>query len=125
MSDTSPVADLEQTEVGSYFVANYPPFSVWTADAVATDAQIALESPGQPATPPGTAVQLRILGRCPAVVSDDPPARAARHPRDGEPLLGHCGGNHIRVRARHYHSCQAGGDPGHWRHPPQPRRREP
>ena len=30
MPDSSPVADLEQTEVGSYFVANYPPFSVWT-----------------------------------------------------------------------------------------------
>ncbi len=39
MSDPSPVADLEQTEVGSYFVANYPPFSVWTPDAVATDAR--------------------------------------------------------------------------------------
>ena len=25
-----------QTEVGSYFVANYPPFSVWTPEAVAT-----------------------------------------------------------------------------------------
>ena len=45
MPDTSPVADLEQTEVGSYFVANYPPFSVWTPDAVATDAKVALASP--------------------------------------------------------------------------------
>jgi oxygen-independent coproporphyrinogen-3 oxidase len=53
MPDTSPVADLEQTEVGSYFVANYPPFSVWTQDAVATDAQVALASPGQPETPLG------------------------------------------------------------------------
>ena len=53
MSDTSPVADLEQTEVGSYFVANYPPFSVWTPDAVATDAKVALESPGRPDTPLG------------------------------------------------------------------------
>ncbi len=42
MPDTSQVADLEQTEVGSYFVANYPPFSVWTPDAVATDARVAL-----------------------------------------------------------------------------------
>jgi oxygen-independent coproporphyrinogen III oxidase len=40
----SPVADLEQTEVGSYFVANYPPFSVWTPEAVATDAVAALNS---------------------------------------------------------------------------------
>jgi oxygen-independent coproporphyrinogen-3 oxidase len=46
MADPSPVADpvsdREQTEVGSYFVANYPPFSVWTADAVETDAKAAL-----------------------------------------------------------------------------------
>ncbi len=40
----SPVADLEQTEVGSYFVANYPPFSVWTPEAVATDAVAALNA---------------------------------------------------------------------------------
>ena len=31
MARQLPMADLEQTEVGSYFVANYPPFSVWTA----------------------------------------------------------------------------------------------
>ena len=35
MSPNPPAAEVEQTEVGSYFVANYPPFSVWTADAVA------------------------------------------------------------------------------------------
>ena len=46
MPDTSPVADLEQTEVGSYFVANYPPFSVWTPEAVGTDAKVALASAG-------------------------------------------------------------------------------
>src|SRR5688572_11963391 len=33
---------LDETEVGSYFVANYPPFSVWTADAVERDAIPAL-----------------------------------------------------------------------------------
>jgi oxygen-independent coproporphyrinogen-3 oxidase len=32
----------EQTEVGSYFVATYPPFSVWSKDAVARDARPAL-----------------------------------------------------------------------------------
>ena len=53
MPDTSQVADLEQTEVGSYFVANYPPFSVWTPDAVATDAKVALASPAPPETPLG------------------------------------------------------------------------
>ena len=38
-------AEVEQTEVGSYFVANYPPFSVWTPEAVATEARPALASP--------------------------------------------------------------------------------
>jgi oxygen-independent coproporphyrinogen III oxidase len=46
-------ADLEQAEVGSYFVANYPPFSVWTADAVATDAAAALASSPVPGNPLG------------------------------------------------------------------------
>src|SRR5215208_5761802 len=36
-------AEVEQTEVGSYFVANYPPFSVWTPEAVAADARPALQ----------------------------------------------------------------------------------
>ena len=30
MPETIRTAEVEQTEVGSYFVANYPPFSVWT-----------------------------------------------------------------------------------------------
>jgi oxygen-independent coproporphyrinogen III oxidase len=48
------VADLEQTEVGSYFVANYPPFSVWSPDAVATDARAALATrPASTETPLG------------------------------------------------------------------------
>jgi hypothetical protein len=34
--------EVEQTEVGSYFVANYPPFSVWTPEAVGTDGAAAL-----------------------------------------------------------------------------------
>jgi oxygen-independent coproporphyrinogen-3 oxidase len=46
-------ADLEQTEVGSYFVANYPPFSVWNAAAVADDARPALAAPFAPAVPLG------------------------------------------------------------------------
>jgi oxygen-independent coproporphyrinogen-3 oxidase len=53
MPETSPVADLEQTEVGSYFVANYPPFSVWTPEAVRTDAVMALESAPVHGTPLG------------------------------------------------------------------------
>src|SRR6266516_168453 len=46
-------AEVEQTEVGSYFVANYPPFSVWTADAVASDARPALASAPAPGVPLG------------------------------------------------------------------------
>jgi oxygen-independent coproporphyrinogen-3 oxidase len=56
MPDPSPVADpaseIEQTEVGSYFVANYPPFSVWTPEAVAADALPALASPPASAKTP-------------------------------------------------------------------------
>ena len=37
--------DARATEVGSYFVANYPPFSVWTDDAVVDAALPALASP--------------------------------------------------------------------------------
>ena len=42
MSDSSQSVTTEATDVGSYFVANYPPFSVWTADAVETAAKPAL-----------------------------------------------------------------------------------
>ena len=42
MTDRAPLQIDDQTEVGSYFVANYPPFSVWTAGAVETDARPAL-----------------------------------------------------------------------------------
>ena len=44
MAQSPEPADVEQTEVGSYFVANYPPFSVWTPQAVAADARPALET---------------------------------------------------------------------------------
>src|SRR6188508_3030604 len=49
----SPPPDVEQTEVGSYFVANYPPFSVWNTDAVAKEAKPALASPPVPGVPLG------------------------------------------------------------------------
>src|SRR5262245_19919549 len=62
MADPSPVADpvseREQTEVGSYFVANYPPFSVWTADAVDTDAKAALAAPPVANVPLGLYLQV-------------------------------------------------------------------
>ena len=44
MSESRPTA-LAEPEVGSYFVANYPPFSVWTPGAVAAEALPALAAP--------------------------------------------------------------------------------
>jgi oxygen-independent coproporphyrinogen III oxidase len=41
MSKVQGESTVEQTDVGSYFVANYPPFSAWTADFLA-DARAAL-----------------------------------------------------------------------------------
>ncbi|MEQ1896585.1 MAG: coproporphyrinogen-III oxidase family protein [Vicinamibacterales bacterium] len=46
-------AVADQTDVGSYFVANYPPFSVWTPEAVASEALPALERPPAPGVPLG------------------------------------------------------------------------
>jgi oxygen-independent coproporphyrinogen III oxidase len=43
---------MEETGVGSYFVANYPPFSVWTPTAVAA-AREAIDSPPDPDVPLG------------------------------------------------------------------------
>lgn len=40
-------AVTEQTDVGSYFVANYPPFSAWNAESVA-DARVALNGAPSP-----------------------------------------------------------------------------
>ena len=46
MSDTpAAVPAAAETEVGSYFVANYPPFSVWTPEAVREAAHPALAAP--------------------------------------------------------------------------------
>jgi oxygen-independent coproporphyrinogen-3 oxidase len=53
MAQSPPPADVEQTEVGSYFVANYPPFSVWTAEAVAAEARPALEAAPSAGVPLG------------------------------------------------------------------------
>jgi oxygen-independent coproporphyrinogen-3 oxidase len=46
----TPAADAE---VGSYFVANYPPFSVWTPEGVPSDAFPALDTPAAPGVPLG------------------------------------------------------------------------
>jgi oxygen-independent coproporphyrinogen III oxidase len=53
MPETIRTADADETGVGSYFVANYPPFSVWTAEAVRAEAQPALASPAPPDVPLG------------------------------------------------------------------------
>jgi oxygen-independent coproporphyrinogen-3 oxidase len=52
MSEAPPTAVADQTQVGSYFVANYPPFSVWSESAVPT-ALAALDSPPAPEIPLG------------------------------------------------------------------------
>ena len=44
---------VAEPEVGSYFVANYPPFSTWTADAVGRDARPALGAEPEPGRPLG------------------------------------------------------------------------
>jgi oxygen-independent coproporphyrinogen-3 oxidase len=52
MADTSSTG-LAEPEVGSYFVATYPPFSVWSPEAVERDAKPALAAAPNPATPLG------------------------------------------------------------------------
>src|SRR3954466_3839012 len=53
MSETPRAALADQPEVGSYFVATYPPFSVWSPDAVERDARPALDRPPAPGVPLG------------------------------------------------------------------------
>src|ERR1700709_1009492 len=53
MNESSPGAVAEATEVGSYFVATYPPFSVWSQEAVAAEAKPALAAPPNPDVPLG------------------------------------------------------------------------
>jgi oxygen-independent coproporphyrinogen-3 oxidase len=58
MNDASPTAFAEPTEVGSYFVATYPPFSVWSPEAVERDAKPALASAAAPDVPLGLYVHI-------------------------------------------------------------------
>jgi len=53
MAEAARAPAEDHTGVGSYFVANYPPFSVWTGDAVERDARPALQSPPAPGVPLG------------------------------------------------------------------------
>ena len=48
MGEATPSVAEDATDVGSYFVANYPPFSVWTQEAVEAAALPALASPPAP-----------------------------------------------------------------------------
>ena len=50
---SEPLRVIDAREVGSYFVANYPPFSVWTPSAVVSEALPALEAAPAPDTPLG------------------------------------------------------------------------
>src|SRR6187455_160908 len=51
VGETLPMVD--PTEIGSYFVATYPPFSVWRGDKVETEALPALHTAPQPGVPLG------------------------------------------------------------------------
>jgi oxygen-independent coproporphyrinogen-3 oxidase len=53
VTDSGAQAIAEETEVGSHFVANYPPFSVWTPEAVGAEAHPALASPAAAGVPLG------------------------------------------------------------------------
>jgi oxygen-independent coproporphyrinogen-3 oxidase len=52
-TETPRTALIDQPEVGSYFVATYPPFSVWSAEAVERDALPALQAAPDPVVPLG------------------------------------------------------------------------
>ncbi len=53
MTDRTSSTLETQTEVGSYFVATYPPFSAWTTEAVEQDGKVALETSPVPGVPLG------------------------------------------------------------------------
>jgi coproporphyrinogen III oxidase-like Fe-S oxidoreductase len=53
MNEPGRTALADQTDVGSYFVATYPPFSVWTREAVEIDARPALAQAADPQVPLG------------------------------------------------------------------------
>lgn len=53
MSDSAHLALEDQTDVGSYFIANYPPFSVWTKEAVDDSARPALSAAPSTGVPLG------------------------------------------------------------------------
>jgi oxygen-independent coproporphyrinogen-3 oxidase len=58
MSEGTRAAFDDQTDVGSYFVATYPPFSVWSREAVVRFAHPALAAPPAVAVPLGLYVHI-------------------------------------------------------------------
>jgi oxygen-independent coproporphyrinogen-3 oxidase len=58
MNEASRTAVDDQTDVGSYFVATYPPFSVWSQEAVDRVAHPALAAPPDPTVPLGLYVHI-------------------------------------------------------------------
>ena len=42
---TTAAPDQEKTGLGNYFIANYPPFSQWSAEGALADVEAALHSP--------------------------------------------------------------------------------
>ena len=46
------MAESTKTEVGSYFISNYPPFSQWTGDHLSS-VEVALQAPPTVETPLG------------------------------------------------------------------------
>ena len=64
MLDSTEATPATGTEVGSYFVANYPPFSAWTPEAVRTEALSALGH-GSDSAPRSASGSAHHLGRVP------------------------------------------------------------
>ncbi len=58
MNEHAGAALSDSTEVGSYFVATYPPFSTWSQAAVAGDALVALHQPPVAGVPLGLYVHI-------------------------------------------------------------------
>jgi len=45
MPESAPLSPADETGVGSYFVANYPPFSVWSPEAASHEGRLSLAAP--------------------------------------------------------------------------------
>jgi hypothetical protein len=70
------MAPAGETEIGSYFVATYPPFSVWRGEKVETEALPALNTPPQPGVPLGLLSPYPVLPEAlPLAISASTPTR--------------------------------------------------